>query len=75
MAIFVLENVGAIETGQLPSGDIKVWHPLNAKLRTIVERACRGRGYWDSKYNNWVVKARFARAAISEIATQTKRVA
>jgi hypothetical protein len=44
MAIFVLENVGAIETGPLPSGDMKVWHPINEKLRAIVESACRGRG-------------------------------
>ena len=45
MAIFVLENVGAIETGLLPSGDMKVWHPINEKLRAIVESVCRGRGY------------------------------
>ena len=45
MAIFVIENVGAIETGLLPSGDMKAWHHPNEKLRAIVEGACRGRGY------------------------------
>lgn len=74
MVIFVLENVGAIETGLLPSGDMKVWHPPNEKLRNIVEDACRGRGYWNSGYNNWIVKARFADTVISEIAAQTKRI-
>lgn len=74
MAIFVLENAGAIETGTLPSGDMKVWHPLNAKLRTIVEGACRGRGYWNPEYNNWIVKARFADTVLSELDAQTKRL-
>lgn len=75
MAIFVVENVGAIETGSLPSGDMKVWHPLNEKLRAIVEGACRGRGYWNPEYNNWIVKARFADTVLSEIASQTMKIA
>jgi hypothetical protein len=75
MAIFVLEHVGAIQTGPLPSGDMKVWHPRNEKLRAIVEGACRGRGYWNSEYNNWIVKARFTDTALSEIAAQTQRIA
>lgn len=74
MAIFVLENVGAIETGPLPSGDMKVWHPINEKLRAIVESACRGRGYWNPEYNNWIVKARFMDSVLAEIAAQTKRL-
>lgn len=75
MAVFILENVGAIETGTLPSGDMKVWHPLNEKLRVIVEGACRGRGYWNPGYKNWIVKAPFADTVITEIAAQTKRIA
>jgi len=75
MAIFVLENVGAIETGSLPSGDMKVWHPMNEKLRAIVEGACRGYGYWNPEYNNWIVKARFADTVLFEIASLTKRIA
>lgn len=74
MAIFVLENEGAIETGSLPSGDMTVWHPLNAKIRTIVEAACRGRGKWNSQYNNWIVDAKFADKTLSEIAIHTKRI-
>lgn len=74
MAIFVLENVGAIETGLLPSGDMKVWHPINEKLRAIVESVCRGRGYWNPEYNNWIVKARFTDSVLAEIAAQTKKI-
>lgn len=75
MAIFVIENVGAIETGLLPSGDMKAWHHPNEKLRAIVEGACRGRGYWNPEYNNWIVKARFVDTVLSEIASQSKRIA
>lgn len=75
MSIFVLENVGAIETGILPSGDMTVKHPMNEKLRGIVEGACRGRGYWNSEYKNWIVKAPFANTVLSEIASFTKRIA
>ncbi len=74
MAIFVLENVGAIETGPLPSGDMKVWHPINEKLRSIVEGACRGRGYWNPEYKNWIVKARFTDSVLAEIAAQTRKI-
>lgn len=75
MAVFILENVGAIETGPLPSGDMKVWHPMNDKLRIIVEGACRDRGYWNPKFNNWIVKAHFADAVLAEIAAQTEKIA
>lgn len=72
MAIFVIENIGAIETGVLPSGDMKVWHPLNDELRGIVETACRGRGYWNPEYKNWIVKAQFTDYVLAEIAAQTR---
>jgi hypothetical protein len=74
MAIFILENAGPIETGTLPSGDMKVWHPLNEKLRTLVEGACRGRGYWNPGYKNWIVFEQFADTVLSEIACKTKRI-
>lgn len=74
MAIFILENVGAIETSTLPSGDMKVWHPLNEKLRAIAEEACRGRGYWNPEYKNWIVKSRFTDSVLAEIAAQTKKI-
>ena len=75
MAIFVVENIGGIETGALPSGDMKVWHPINENLRAIVEGICRHRGYWEPKYNNWVVKSRFVDVVLSELSSRAKRIA
>ncbi len=75
MAIFVLENAWPIETGTLPSGDMTVRHPINVKVRAIVEGACRGRGYWNPEYNNWIVKARFVDVVLSEIASHTQKIA
>ncbi len=75
MAIFLLENAWPIETGMLPSGDMTVWHPINAKVRALVEGACRGRGNWNPKYNNWIVEAQFADKVLSEIATHAIKIA
>jgi len=75
MAIFVLENAWPIETGKLPSGDITVWHPINIKVRVFVESVCRGRGYWNPRYNNWVVKTQFVNTVLSEIEASAKRIA
>lgn len=46
-----------IFTRTLPSGDMTVWHPFNLGVQQIVEPICRGRGYWQPGYNNWVIKA------------------
>lgn len=51
----------------LPSGDIKVWHPYNEHVRQIVEPICRGRGLWHPRYNNWVVFAQFKDLALAEL--------
>lgn len=68
MAIFFFEDKGLVETGFLPSGDMTVWHPASASLRGIVEPICRGRGYWNGAYNNWIVKQKFADYVSSELA-------
>ena len=75
MAIFILDNVGAIQTSMLPSGDMTVKHPFNDELRAIAEGACRGRGYWDSVYKNWIVKAGCIDAVLAEVAKSTRRIA
>jgi hypothetical protein len=31
------------------------WHPYDPSVREIVESACRGRGWWNKEYRNWVV--------------------
>lgn len=51
----------------LPSGDMKVWHPYNEQVRQIVEPICRGRGLWNPHYKNWVVFAQFKDLALNEL--------
>jgi len=40
---------------KLPYKNFAVWHSYDPDVREIVERACRGRGWWSKKYRNWVV--------------------
>ncbi len=40
----------------LPSGDLKVWHPYNDHTRAVIEPICAGNGYWNRSYNNWVIR-------------------
>jgi len=44
---------------KLPFSNVSIWHPIHQRVRAIVEAACRGRGRWDGKYNNWIVFDRF----------------
>jgi hypothetical protein len=53
----------------LPSGDIAVWHPYNSAIREVVEPICRERGYWQSRYNNWIVQACYAEAVQAALAS------
>lgn len=46
MAIFAFDGKGVVETRELPSGDMAVWHPMSSGLRDIVEPICRRRGHW-----------------------------
>lgn len=56
-----------IFVADLPSGDMKVWHPYNERIRQIVEPICRGRGRWNSYYRNWIVFAPFKPVVMSEL--------
>lgn len=44
---------------KLPFRNVSVWHSYDPDVRVIVEGACRGRGWWNKKYRNWVVFDRF----------------
>ncbi|GAB2886315.1 hypothetical protein GCM10027046_13310 [Uliginosibacterium flavum] len=46
-----------IHVRSLPSGDLAVWHPFNAEIQAVVEPICRGCGYWNPAFKNWVVRA------------------
>jgi hypothetical protein len=75
MAIFIYDGIGAVETGELPSGDITVRHPMNDRLRDIVEPICRGRGRWKAEYNNWIVFKQFANCVHADLEKQGRRIA
>ena len=75
MAIFVIEGAGAVETRELPSGDITVKHAINERLRDIVEPICRGRGHWKAEYNNWIVFRQFADSVLADLEKCGSRVA
>lgn len=51
----------------LPSGDMKVWHPYNESARAIVEPICRGLGHWHPRFKNWIVFAQFKDQALTEL--------
>ena len=42
---------------ELPrTGDLKIWHPYNENVRSVIEPICRGKGVWNGEYNNWIVR-------------------
>jgi hypothetical protein len=45
-----------------------VWHPFNELIRKVVEPLCRDKGYWQSRYNNWIVQACYAEAVLGRLA-------
>lgn len=51
----------------LPSGDMAVWHPFNNAVQAVVEPICRGRGYWQPEFRNWVIKAACTGAVLAEL--------
>ena len=65
--IYFLRGV-PVHVRALPSGDLVVWHPFNAAVREFVEPICRGRGYWQPGYKNWIVFARHAEDVCRELA-------
>jgi len=44
---------------KLPYGNIRIFHRPNSYLRGIVQPLCQNKGYWNPKFNNWIVFDRF----------------
>lgn len=53
--VYLIQGV-PVYTRIVPSGDMAVWHPYNEGIREIVEPVCRGSGYWQAEFKNWVIK-------------------
>jgi hypothetical protein len=66
--VYLIQGV-PVYTRTLPSGDLAVWHPFNDGIRAIVEPICRGCGYWQADFNNWVIKHSNVPRVRSELAT------
>lgn len=67
--VYLIQGV-LVYTRILPSGDMAVWHPYNQRVRAIVEPICRGCGYWQAKFNNWVIKQPYVAQVSNELAAQ-----
>lgn len=60
---------GYVRITQFASGDHSVWHPEHAEtVRKIVEMTCRGRGYWNRQYQNWIVFRPFVAQVLAALA-------
>lgn len=44
---------------KLPYGNIRIFHRPNSYLRGIVQPLCQNKGFWNPKFNNWIVFDRF----------------
>ncbi|MBA3023190.1 MAG: hypothetical protein KKG03_00535 [Gammaproteobacteria bacterium] len=58
---------------KLPYGNIKVFHRPNDYVRNIVQPLCQNRGFWNPKYNCWVVFDRFQDDVLSSL-SQSGRI-
>lgn len=67
--VYLIQSV-PVYTRTLPSGDMAVWHPYNEGIRAIVEPICRGCGYWQAEFNNWVIKQPSVARVRSDLATR-----
>lgn len=63
-----------VVTRKLPSGDMAVWHPFNSHVQAVIEPICRGRGYWQRDFTNWIVKAPHAGFVLRELAAVGRSV-
>ncbi|HRI93576.1 MAG TPA: hypothetical protein PLS93_18265 [Accumulibacter sp.] len=68
MQNMILTIVGVpVFVSELPSGDLKVWHPFNKQVRSLVEPMCRGRGRWHPGYTNWVIFSKFKYEIVADL--------
>jgi len=63
-----------VYTRRLPSGDMAVWHRFDAEVQAVIEPICRGRGYWQPDFKNWIVKAPCTNSVLRELAAVGRSV-
>lgn len=52
---------------ELPANNIAVFHPICESVRQVVEPICRGRGYWNPEFKNWIVFETFKESVLAEL--------
>ena len=58
---------------EFQSGDLRVFHRYDQRVREVVEPMCRRRGYWNAQYKNWIVFKQF-KAELLELLGRQGRV-
>ena len=71
VATYYINNI-PVYIRNLPSGDIAVWHPYDIELGKVIYKICFGKGYWKSKYKNWLIFSGFANSVIGDIETRSR---
>jgi hypothetical protein len=66
IATYYINNI-PVYIRDLPSGDIAVWHPYDIALGKVIYQICFGKGYWNTKYKNWLIFSGFANVVIGDI--------
>lgn len=67
---YYINNI-PVHVRTLPSADIAIWHPFNPSIWKIIDAICRGKGRWNSQYNNWIVFNTFANDVITLIESKS----
>lgn len=70
VATYYINNI-PVYIRSLPSGDIAVWHPYDIELGKVIYQICYGKGYWNTKYKNWLVFSGFAHSVIGDIKSRS----
>jgi hypothetical protein len=59
---------------EFQSGDVRVFHRYDQRVREIVEPMCRRRGYWNAQYKNWIVFMQFKEELLELLGRQGRVV-
>lgn len=64
--VFPIGNIWVF-VRDLPFGNFKVYHRPSQYVRSIVEPICRGRGYWEPRFNCWIVFDKFRQTVLTQL--------
>ncbi|AQV92301.1 hypothetical protein BJN34_00140 [Cupriavidus necator] len=57
----------SVHVRELPRNNIAVFHQICEPIRQLVEPICRGRGYWNPEFKNWIVFETFKGTVLAEL--------